>query len=130
MLKFNLLAVGGLALTITPAFADPCNAPLPKKGETFSGKVTYIVDGDGLCVGHEQGGIEVRLGDFNAPELKDAGGQEAKDALRRLVFGKDVECLADHRSYDRIVAICTFDNMRLGILMQGEGIKEGGRGAQ
>jgi len=63
----KLLLVFGVCIALTTvSHADPCNAPLPKKGEQFEGQVTYIVDGDGLCVGHEDGGIEVRVSDFNA----------------------------------------------------------------
>ena len=35
------------------AWADPCEGPLPRRaGETFSGQVRYIGDGDSLCVGN------------------------------------------------------------------------------
>ncbi|MCP5433065.1 MAG: nuclease [Alphaproteobacteria bacterium] len=115
-----------LAFT-TCALADPCEAPLPKKGETFSGPVTYIVDGDGLCVGEEQGGIEVRLADFRAIELNDPGGREAKAALTRIAFGKTVSCVAGKHSWDRVVARCTLNGEGLGDLMRAAGIPEGGR---
>jgi micrococcal nuclease len=47
-----------MLLTATAALADPCKAipakgPMPSylfKGATFSGPVTYIGDGDSLCV--------------------------------------------------------------------------------
>jgi micrococcal nuclease len=110
----------------TPALADPCEAPLPTKGTRFVGEVTYIVDGDGLCVGREQGGIEVRLADFNACELKEPCGPPAKEALRQLTFGRTVECVAGHKSWDRTVAVCTLDGERLGDLMRRKGIPEGG----
>ena len=84
------LTMLALSFTSTLAIADPCNAPLPAKGTHFYGEVTYIVDGDGLCVGKEQGGIEVRLADFNACELNEPGGQAAKEILRKIVFGKHV----------------------------------------
>ncbi len=78
----------GFALSLTPALADPCEAPLPSKGEAFAGVVSYVVDGDGLCVGADRGGIEVRLGDFNAPELREPGGREAKAMLERIAMGQ------------------------------------------
>lgn len=83
-----------LAILASPAFADPCEAPLPKKGETFSGEVTYIVDGDGFCVGKDRGGIEVRLADFNECEVSEEGGEASKANLRKIAFGKIVECVA------------------------------------
>lgn len=118
-----------LALSIfgvTPAYADPCNAPLPDRGEKFSGIVSYIVDGDGLCVGFENGGIEVRLADFYALELREHGGREAKYALTHIAFGKHVSCTAGHRSYDRTVARCNVGGRSLGDLMRNAGIPEGG----
>lgn len=128
-------AVFAVALLFaTPALADPCDAPLPARGATFSGPVTYIVDGDGLCVGREQGGIEIRLGDFDAPELSDPGGAAAKAMLRRLAFGKTVSCRPCEGarnpnkcvSHDRVIATCRLDGRRLGDLMREAGIKEGG----
>jgi micrococcal nuclease len=91
--------------------------------------VTYIVDGDGLCVGRERGGIEVRLADFNAVELNDDSGQGpmARMALSQIALGKTVECRAGKRSYDRTVAACTLDGKPLGDLMRAAGVPEGGR---
>jgi len=60
------------------AFADPCEGPLPRTaGAEFSGVVRYVGDGDSLCVGNSSDPatwIEVRLADFNAPELHRDGG--------------------------------------------------------
>jgi len=125
--------LAALVLGITgisaPALADPCHAPLPEKGATFKGEVTYIVDGDGMCVGKDQGGIEVRLADFNACEMSDPGGKAAKENLRKIVFGKQVECVAGKRSYDRVVARCTVDGQSIGELLRRAGTCEGGNGA-
>lgn len=121
-----IITLVALTTSTTAAIADPCEAPLPAKGTPFAGVVTYIVDGDGLCVGEDQGGIEVRLADFNAIELKAPGGKEAKEALRTLTFGKRVECVAGKKSYDRTVAACTLDGKRLGDLMRAAGVPEGG----
>mgnify|MGYP001417497457 CR=1 FL=1 len=133
-MKLRAVAATVAALIASPALADPCEAPLPKPGATFSGPVTYIVDGDGLCVGEAQGGIEVRLGDFNAPELNGPGGAEAKAALRRIAFGKSVTCTPCEGarnpnkcvSYDRVIATCRLNGKRLGDLMRAAGIQEGG----
>lgn len=123
------LMVVSCALLATPhAMADPCNAPLPKKGVSFAGEVTYIVDGDGFCVGEDQGGIEVRLADFNACELSKEGGEAAKRNLRKIVFGKHVECVVGDRSYDRVVAHCIVDGQRIGDVLRRAGTCEGGRG--
>lgn len=115
------VAMAGLAL------ADPCHAKLPHKGDAFEGWVTYVGDGDSLCVGKSRGGIEVRLADFNAPELNEREGAAAKAALDRIARGHVVTCLAEHRSYDRIVAVCRLDGVSIGQLMRSAGIAEGGR---
>ena len=109
------------------AYADPCEAELPKAGTEFSGVVSYIIDGDGLCVGDERGGIEVRLADFDAVELSEPGGPEAKSALHRIAYGRFISCVAGRRSYDRTVAHCVLDSRGVGDLMREAGVPEGGR---
>ena len=121
------------------ANADPCKAipdkgPMPAylhKGATFAGPVVYVGDGDGLCVAVGEAPsawVEVRLADFYVPELGDPGGPEAKAALETIAKGRAVSCVADHRSYDRIVAACTLNGRDLGDVMRATGIAEGGRG--
>jgi micrococcal nuclease len=100
-------------------------------GKTFSGPVVYIGDGDSLCValGPTQGDwVEVRLADFYAPELAAPGGREAKATLERIATGKRVECVAQHRSYDRVVAVCALHGVSFGVRMRAAGVGEGGRG--
>jgi len=117
-----------------PALADPCEAPLPMPGAAFSGPVSYIVDGDGVCVGNYQGGVEVRLGDFDAPELSKLGGAGAKEALRQIALGRTVVCTPCEGarnpnrciSHDRVIATCRLNGKRLGDLMREAGIPEGG----
>lgn len=116
-----------LLVMVTPALADPCKAPLPKSGETFSGLVTYVGDGDSLCVGHDRGGIEVRIEGYRARELHEPGGLEAKRLLETLVMGKQVTCVSANKSYDRIVATCTLDGRPLRDLLRQSNAPEGGR---
>ena len=121
------------------AHADPCAAipdrgPMPAylhKGGQFSGPVDYVGDGDSLCVGvGPQPGewVEVRLADFYAPELHEAGGPAAKAALAGIAMGRHADCVADHRSYVRIVASCRINGRDIGDLMRAAGVTEGGRG--
>jgi len=126
----NAIAAVSFLVLASPALADPCEAPLPEKGASFKGEVTYIVDGDGFCVGKDQGGIEVRLADFNACELNEEGGQAAKENLRKIAFGKIVECVAGKRSYDRVIAHCIVDGQRVGDVLRRAGTCEGGRGTR
>lgn len=113
------------------AFADPCIAPLPSPGASFSGQVRYVGDGDSLCVGQSSDPntwIEVRVADFYAPELHTSDGPKAKAALERVALGRVAQCVAGRRSYDRVVARCTVSGSSVGDLMRREGIQEGGQG--
>lgn len=119
------------------AFADPCEGPLPRTaGAEFSGVVRYVGDGDSLCVGAAGAPpstwIEVRLADFNAPELSAADGPAARALLRRIALGRQATCIATRGrsgrvvSYDRVIAVCSMDQRRLGDLLRQAGGAEGG----
>jgi len=100
-------------------------------GAAFAGPVTYVGDGDSLCVAVGPGPeswVEVRVEDFYAPELHAPGGEEAKAALARIAMGRTVTCVAGHRSYDRVVATCALRGRTLGDLMRAAGVPEGGNG--
>jgi endonuclease YncB( thermonuclease family) len=119
------------------AAADPCTAPLPKAaGATFSGTVRYVGDGDSLCVGPSRDPatwIEVRLGDFDAPELHSAEGPRAKALLEDVALGRKANCTAVRGRtgrvvvHDRVIALCTVDGVAIGDRMRALGAPEGGR---
>ena len=114
-----------------PALADRCEGMLPTKRTLFSGVVRYVGDGDGLCIGpagRPDRWIEIRLADFYAPELHEAGGAEAKRRFERLAMGRTLVCRAGRRSYDRVVAACTIGGRPLGNVLRAAGGREGGRG--
>lgn len=132
--------IAALAICLpTKALADPCeaisaNRPLPSYlgfGETFSGPVVHVIDGDSLCVavgpGHENW-VEVRLADFWASESKQAGGPAARAALERIALGKEAVCVANLSTYDRIAALCSIDGRSIGDQMRTAGIHGGGNG--
>lgn len=125
------LVLAGLLVALAgTARADPCEAPLPKPGATFAGVVRYVGDGDSLCVGlgsDPSTWVEVRVADFFAPELNERGGQAAKAALSRAAMGKRAVCIAQKRSYDRVVATCRIEGRSLAGLMRSSGVQEGGR---
>ncbi len=116
------------ALLTGTAWGDPCEAELPKKGAVFAGFVEYVGDGDSLCVTSSRGLIEIRLKNFWAPELHDEGGPEAKARLERIAMGKQLVCVADKRSFDRVVAECQLDGVSLAKRLRDDGAVEGGRG--
>lgn len=122
------LGAAAAALFIAmPALADPCRAPLPNRvGQEFSGLVRYVGDGDGLCVGptsNPNTWIEVRLADFDAPELDSPGGRDAKARLEALVRGRALRCTAQRGRqgrvtvHDRVIAACTVEGRPLGRLI-------------
>ena len=64
-------------------------AGLPVSAETLTGQVLGVNDGDTLTLlvaGNHQ--VKVRLVGIDAPELKQPYGQQAKQALSALTFGK------------------------------------------
>lgn len=124
-----------LAVMASPAVAvaDPCTAPLPKRGAIISGQVRYVGDGDSLCIGPSSDPstwVEIRIADFYAPELNASGGREAKASLERLALGRPLRCLAGKRSFDRVVAQCALYGEPLGRRLRDQGTSEGGRGFQ
>lgn len=119
------------AMLPATAMADPCTGPLPRPGSRFTGVVRHVIDGDGLCVGpagRSDRWIEIRLADFYAPELRKRGGLAARDRLAALARGRTIDCVADHRSYGRVVAICTIGGRSIGARLREQGGREGGRG--
>lgn len=134
-----MAALLGAAFVHGPAAADPCRAvpdrgPTPDylaPGQSFSGPVVYVGDGDSLCVdvgGGPDAWVEVRLADFYASELKSADGLTAKQALEDATRGRNLDCVAQDRSYDRVVALCVLDGRSVGDLLRDAGEREGGRG--
>lgn len=128
-----------ILLYCSPALADPCKAipdrgPMPgylHLGATFSGPVTYVGDGDSMCVAvgpSTDDWVEVRLADFYAPELHSPGGARAKATLERIAKGKRATCVAGRRTYDRVAARCTIGGGSIGDQMRRLGVAEGGNG--
>lgn len=135
-----ILAAAAFAVlpAVAPAVAraDPCEARLPGRvGETFSGRVRYVGDGDSLCLGSSNDPgtwIEVRLSDFDAPELHSPTGRADRDRLARLVRGRVLDCVAVRGRngrvivYDRVIASCRLNGRRVGDLLRAAGGREGG----
>lgn len=84
-------------------------APLLCFGETLSGQVVGVVDGDTvdiLTVAREQ--VRIRLAGIDAPEKAQPYGMQAKQTMSGLVFGKDAQVEFDKRDrYGRIVGKVT-----------------------
>lgn len=123
-----------VALGSARATRGPDRGPMPSylhRGAHFSGPVVYVGDGDSLCMAVGQGPanwVEIRLEDFYAPELHSPTGPAAKAALERLAMGRNAECVANHKSYDRVVATCRIGGRSIGDLLKAAGNIEGGNG--
>lgn len=125
-----------MLLTASPARADPCEGRLPSRaGQQFGGTVRYVGDGDGFCVGNSADPntwIEVRLADFDAPELHSSDGRRSKAFLEQVALGHTVNCEARRgRSgrvivYDRVIAVCRVGGRSIGDLLRSLHAPEGG----
>ena len=71
--------------------------------------VTSVIDGDTFDVSQwqwkGQTGSRVRPTGYDAPELHEFGGQEAKEKLARLILNKQVE-LGSAQTVDRGRVVC------------------------
>jgi len=131
-----LLISAALLLAPAAAKADPCEGRLPgRAGEPFAGLVRYVGDGDSLCLGNTTDPatwIEVRLSDFDAPELHSATGRADRDRLARLVARRRLDCVAVRGRngrvivHDRVIASCRLNGRRVGDLLRAAGGREGG----
>lgn len=138
-MSFRPLLLSGVLVflcQVVPAYADPCKAPLPAQaGVQFSGTVRYVGDGDSLCVGKTadpNAWIEVRLADFNAPELHEDRGAQGKVALERIALHREVTCTTERGrsrrviSFDRVIARCRAGSQPIGDMLRQAGAPEGG----
>lgn len=74
-----------------------------------------VVDGDTIVIGRER----VRIQNFNAPELNEPGGPEAKARMQALTLGREVHCDGKARDrYGRLVARCSVNGQDLGRSMR------------
>lgn len=138
MRTFLFAAALGAGLAIAPAAAaDPCEGALPRQdGAHFAGVVRYVGDGDSLCVGESDdpaSWIEVRLADFDAPELNEPGGAEGRAIARRVLMGRRASCTTTRgrsgrtTSWDRVFALCAIDGRPIGDLLREANAPRGGR---
>lgn len=54
-------------------------------------------------------------------------GDECAKSLGRW-SGKRAMCIADHRTHDRVAAICRIEGRSIGDMMRSAGVREGGNG--
>ena len=74
-----------------------------------------VVDGDTIVIARER----IRIQNFNAPELHQPGGPEAKARMEALTRGKVVHCDPKARDrYARLVGRCEVNGVDLGKAMR------------
>lgn len=89
--------IAGLCLLASPAWA--LDGP------------ARVVDGDTIVIARER----IRIQNFNAPEMNQPGGPQAKARMEALTRGKVVHCDGKARDrYARLVARCEVDGVDLG----------------
>lgn len=113
ILAFALLASTGA----TVHAAVPRNDPWP-------GLVSHVADGDTIRVRPLQGGkpVRVRINGIDAPEICQAGGPAARDALKRRVLGRQVVVIGRSRDdYGRLLGQVVLDGDDVGAWMVVQG---------
>lgn len=78
------------ATFIALIFAGLTFASPPQVLEELTGKVIGVTDGDTITVLVNKESIKVRLEGIDAPEAKQSFGNKSKQALSKIVFGKNV----------------------------------------
>lgn len=87
----------------TTAFFTVCLSFAAYAGESFTGKVVGITDGDTIKVMRDEKAVKVRLHGVDCPERRQAFGTVAKKYTSDLVFGKQVTVELRGKSYYRLV---------------------------
>lgn len=86
----------------------------------FTGKVSYVTDGDTLWVQADAGGLprKLRIDGIDAPEICQTGGEAAREVLRQLVLHQHVEVtIRRNDDYGRGLARIRLDGHDLGARM-------------
>lgn len=80
------------------------------QAELLTGTVTSVHDGDTITLQTDAGNKKIRLAGIDAPEIKQAFGTEARDALRQCVLNQSVTVdTTKHDRYGRSVGKVVLD---------------------
>ena len=89
------------------------------------GEVTYVVDGDTVQIQPVRSGkpLSIRIDGIDAPEICQAGGKEARDALKRRTLNQRVSVHGTRRDiYGRLLARIVINGEDQGEWMVAEGL--------
>ncbi len=102
----RLLSAGVVALALLLVALQPDSAQAQARA-SWSGVVTYVVDGDTVWVRDHEGSkpVSVRMEGIDAPEICQAGGVASREALRQRLQGQAVVIHGlRHDDYGRLLA--------------------------
>lgn len=115
------------AATLTLALVASASGAAAVAGQarTIEGVVRYVIDGDTLVLQPDTGAgkpIKLRLLGLDAPEICQAGGIEARDAMVQRVAGRRVQATGKFEDdYHRRLVTITVDGADLGAWMVAQG---------
>jgi micrococcal nuclease len=124
MISFSQATLNAFAAFLALA----CIFPFPaaaSSNPSWTGVVTYVVDGDTVHVLPPGGGkpVSIRIDGIDAPEICQPGGTEARDALERHVLGKRVVIQSKVRDgYGRLVAHLVMNKQDQGKWLVAQGL--------
>ncbi len=124
-LQTAFLAALFLVAVPTPNAAQAWQGDTPvEPGQTFTGRVVEVTDGDTFGVRRSIGGtVTIRLHGVDAPESAQPYGRAATRAARRYVGGKDVRVAVEEIGrYGRAVARVEAEGSDLGAMLIGDGL--------
>jgi len=107
-------------LTVFAVVAGAGAAPAAR----FEASVSKVIDGDSLWLrpAGKDKPVEVRLQDIDAPEICQAWGRQAREALEGLVANKTLVVQPRaHDAYGRLLVVLSIDGTNVGSWMVTEG---------
>ena len=76
--------------------------------------VASAIDGDTIIIHN----YKIRLNGVSAPELNEEGGNEAKQAMQKILENKTIKCsLSGRKSYERYIGVCWIGAVDVGALL-------------
>ncbi|MBM0637358.1 thermonuclease family protein [Campylobacter sp. VicNov18] len=82
------------------------------QNSSFEGKVIRVIDGDTIELSYGDKITRVRFFGIDAPELKQSFGPQSKEALSKILKGKQVQVIYKNKDvYGRIVAIVKLNDL-------------------
>ena len=118
-----MVIVLGLSVSTTLAM-EPSTKKPSRVGQTWTGRVVVVADGDTLEVMRDGRAVRVRLAGIDAPETGQPWSRRARARLAELVFHRDVTVhVRDVDRYGRdVVDVMTSDGRRVNDVLVAEGL--------